>query len=208
MKKLSFGIHFWRKFRQEKSLESDSSYLSHSRSLRSLYYRYSAQNLGLVNSYSLDLGSGSNLRNPFGCDHVYGVDTVDDPLRHVIGADLAINPIPFESNSFDCITAYDFLEHIPRVIYAPERRLPFIELMNEIWRVLKPGGIFLSHTPIYPFASAFRDPTHVNILTVETFSLYFDDQTKWASIYGFTGAFKILDQTIKKPHLISVLKKV
>ena len=208
MKKLSFGVQFWRKFRQDKSLESDSSYLSHSRSLRALYDSFSAKNLGLVNSSSLDLGSGSNLRNPFRCDYVYGVDTVGDPERNVIGADLVINPIPFKSNSLDYITAYDFLEHIPRLIYKPERRLPFIELMNEIWRVLKPGGIFLSHTPIYPYASAFRDPTHVNILTVETFSLYFDDQIKWGSIYGFTGAFEILHQTIKKPHLISVLKKV
>jgi SAM-dependent methyltransferase len=208
MNKNIFSVQFWRRLSQEKSLESDSYYLSHSRSLRRLYERYGASQLGLVDSISLDLGCGGNLRNPFGCDKVYGVDTKDDASRDVMGADLVTGPIPFPSSSFDYVTAYDFLEHIPRIIYAPDRRLPFIELMNEVWRVLKPGGIFLSHTPIYPYASVFRDPTHVNIMTVETFSLYFDDQMKWGSTYGFIGAFEILDQTIKKPHLISVLKKV
>jgi len=202
------GINFWRNFWQDKKLKVDATYLSHTRSLSSIYEMHCAERLGLRDSISLDIGSGNNLRNPFGCDEVYGLDVIANPLKNIVAADLVVEPIPFEDNYLDYISAYDFLEHIPRLIYLPQRRLPFIELMNEIWRTLKPGGIFFSHTPIYPYASAFRDPTHVNILTVETFPLYFDDKNKWGSIYGFSGQFKILKQTIKEPHLISLLQKV
>lgn len=45
--------------------------------------------------------------------------------------------------------------------------------MNEVHRVLKPNGIFLHQTPAYPSTVAFRDPTHVNIITEETIPHYF-----------------------------------
>jgi SAM-dependent methyltransferase len=108
---------------------------------------------------------------------------------------------------FDYITAYDFIEHVPRVLYLPNRRFPFIELMNEIYRALKPGGIFLSRTPFYPLSSAFTDPTHVNTITADTFSRYFDDQYQWARMYGFRGAFRVEFQGIHDTHLVTILRK-
>lgn len=157
---------------------------------------------------SLDLGCGVKPRNLFRSEASFGLDVRDDLALGIKSADLVLEPIPFEDQFFDYVTAYDFLEHIPRVVYLPERKLPFVELMNEIYRVLKPGGIFLSTTPIYPYGAAFRDPTHINILTDETFSLYFDDQHRWAKIYGFRGTFKVLEQVRIEPSLVAVLQKV
>jgi len=51
--------------------------------------------------------------------------------------------------------------------------------MNECYRVLKKDGVFLSMTPIYPYLGAFQDPTHVNIITVDTFTNYFSNQKFW-----------------------------
>jgi glycosyltransferase involved in cell wall biosynthesis len=157
---------------------------------------------------TLDLGCGDKPRNPFLADQLYGVDVRSNLAGNIRSADLAIEPIPFDDESFDYLTAYDFIEHIPRVIYAPERRNAFVELMNEVHRVLRPGGIFMSHTPAYPHAVAFRDPTHVNIITEETFRLYFDDELRWASIYGFKGAFRMLRNEWWGPHLVAVMQKV
>jgi SAM-dependent methyltransferase len=92
--------------------------------------------------------------------------------------DLAIESIPFPSEYFDYVSAYDFIEHVPRIIYNPTRRFCFIELMNEIYRVLKMGGTFASFTPAFPKEAAFIDPTHVNIITENTFPLYFDNKNR------------------------------
>ena len=177
------------------------------KSIDPIYEKYKALRSN-ENTQSLDLGCGVKPRNPFDAKSSFGLDVRDDLAMGIKSADLVLGPIPFEDQSFDFVTAYDFLEHIPRVVYLPERRLPFVNLMNEIYRVLKPGGIFLSSTPIYPYGAAFRDPTHINILTDETFSLYFDDQYRWAQMYGFSGAFKVLEQVSIQPSLVAVLQKV
>lgn len=159
-------------------------------------------------SKSLDLGCGLQPKNPFNAQEVYGVDVRDDAEAHIVKADLVVEPIPFPDNSFEYVTAHDFLEHIPRLIYAPQRRNAFVEVMNEIHRVLKPGGVFMSFTPAYPHAAVFRDPTHINFITEETFPLYFDNQLRWASVYGFEGSFEIISQEWRGPHLLSLLRKV
>lgn len=149
---------------------------------------------------SLDLGCGETIRNPYQANQVLGLDIGD--------ADLAIEPIPYPDDHFDYVTAYDFLEHIPRLLYVPQRRYPFVELMSEIYRVMKVGGKFLSSTPAFPHAPAFQDPTHVNIITPDTFAEYFDDQKTWAKQYGFKGAFHINEMRYHGPHLLCELQKV
>jgi SAM-dependent methyltransferase len=156
---------------------------------------------------TLDLGCGLNPKNPFHAEHAYGIDIRDNPSKHIKCADLTVEPIPFEDNAFDFITAFDIIEHIPRVIYLPSRRFPLVELMNEVWRTLKPNGYFLSHTPVYPYSAIFGDPTHVSVLTHETFTGYFDDVKRGADMYGFKGSFKVVSQHIIIPHLVSVLQK-
>jgi SAM-dependent methyltransferase len=159
-------------------------------------------------SKSLDLGCGHNPKNFFNAEEVFGIDIREDLDANIYRADLVVDPIPFPSESFDYVTAYDFLEHVPRIIYAPNRRNAFVEVMNEVWRVLKVGGQFFSFTPAFPNAPAFRDPTHVNIITDETFTLYFDDKTCAAAMYGFKGAFNVTHQQWVGPHLVSIMTKV
>jgi SAM-dependent methyltransferase len=147
---------------------------------------------------SLDLGCGLIPKNPFHAENAYGIDIRDNPSEHIKCADLTVEPIPFEDNSFDFITAFDIIEHIPKVIYLPHRRFPFVELMNEIWRTLKPNGYFLSHTPVYPYSAIFGDPTHVSVITHETFPGYFDDVSRNAEMYGYKGYFKYSKERISE----------
>jgi SAM-dependent methyltransferase len=172
-----------------------------------IYPKYSASILGLSNSKTLDLGCGGTPRNPFQAENFYGVDLFEQSAENISVADLTISPMPFGENTFDYITAYDFIEHIPRILYSPSRSFPFINLMNEIFRCLKPGGYFFSHTPAYPYSPLFRDPTHVNYITEETFSTYFDNVSNYAKIYGFTGRFEIVEQGWSGYTLITLMKK-
>ncbi len=162
---------------------------------------------------SLDLGCGAKPKNIFSATNVYGIDVRDDVDNNILRADLAIEPIPFPDGEFDYVTAFDFLEHIPPLLYVPHRTYPFIQLMNEIWRVLKSGGIFYSFTPAVPGQSpyemsVFRDPTHVNFITEDTFPLYFDNTNMLAKMYGFVGKFEIISQEWRGGHLITICRKV
>ena len=155
-------------------------------------------------SKHLDLGCGRVPRNPYGRDSLYGVDLGAEPGAfggQVLSANLALQPIPFEDNSFDSVSAYDFLEHVPRVLPTPDgqhTRFPFIELMNEVWRVLKPGALFYASTPVYPHPAAFQDPTHVNFLTAES-HLYFTRPQRLAAMYGFRGDFEVRRVQLARP---------
>jgi SAM-dependent methyltransferase len=66
--------------------------------------------------------------------------------------------------------------------------------MNEVWRVLKPDGIFLAHTPHYEHIEAFSDPTHVNFITRKTIDYFTIHAEPLGRIYGFTGTFELLNQ--------------
>jgi SAM-dependent methyltransferase len=163
----------------------------------------------MADTKSLDLGCGTRPHNPFEAKQLYGVDVrnVRNAEMTVKAADLTLEPIPYPASMFDYVTAFDFIEHVPRIVYAPKCRFAFVELMNEIWRVLKPGGILVSHTPAYPSPEAFQDPTHVNIITENTFPCYFSNDL-WAKMYGFKGRFDVESQDWDGPHLHTVMRAV
>ena len=145
----------------------------------------------------LDLGCGATPRNPYGCDEAHGVDVAAaqgmDP-RLFRRANLSVEPIPHADSSFDAVSAFDFLEHVPRVLASADgrgTRFPFVELMSEIHRVLKPGGRFYAVTPAFPRPEAFHDPTHVNFITDGTWA-YFCGAEPAARMYGYTGSFERL----------------
>lgn len=142
----------------------------------------------------LDLGCGGTPRNPYQRDELHGIDIAPPAQRgacEIRRANLALEPIPYADDSFDSLSAYDFFEHVPRVLPTADgraTRFPFVELMNEAWRVLKPGGLLYASTPCYPYPEAFQDPTHVNFVTEGTHEYFTQPQLK-ARMYGFTGTF-------------------
>jgi len=149
----------------------------------------------MSNTKHLDMGCGAYPRNPYGQSELYGIDmgkyATNENIRQ---ANLAIDKIPFEDNFFDSVSAFDVLEHIPRqaIDYSrKETRFPFIELMQEVWRVSKPGGRLYALTPAYPAPEAFQDPTHVNFITAMTHT-YFCGDDPHAARYGFTGRFEAI----------------
>lgn len=145
----------------------------------------------------LDLGCGEKPFNPYHHQTVTGVDLYkSDKLPVDVefkSANLSIEKIPFADNSFDSISAFDLIEHIPRVLQNTQNQtyFPFIDLMSEIFRVLKPDGRFYALTPAYPCGEAFQDPTHVNIITNKTHR-YFSGDAPYARLYGFVGDFEVI----------------
>lgn len=164
-------------------------------------------------SVSVDLGSGLHPKNPFNATSVLGVDLRAEASSNILAADLCFGGIPLEDSAVDFVTAFDFIEHVPRVVRVESRTVyPFIQLMNEIYRVLKPHGLFLSSTPAYPSKQAFQDPTHVNMITEDTFPLYFCSRSHsqgdlMARMYGFDGDFQVVDQAwVHDAWLVTIMQ--
>lgn len=88
--------------------------------------------------------------------------------------------LPFDDESVDEVTAIDFLEHVPIGKVIP--------LIEEIYRVLKPGGNFVSLTPSTDGRGAFQDPTHQSFWNLNSWLYYMDDA--YRALYGTKAKFK------------------
>ncbi len=92
----------------------------------------------------LDIGCGCNkTADAIGLDHHPGSDA--DVL-----ADFEQGFFPFADASFDRVICSHVIEHV---------RSP-VRLMEECWRVLRPGGTLLVKTPHYTHWTSWGDPTH------------------------------------------------
>jgi SAM-dependent methyltransferase len=104
----------------------------------------------------LDLGCGQIPRNPYNRPELFGIDVRALPPQPGVDlyvANLSLEPIPFPDNYFASVSAFDYLEHVPRLLLTPDGAdtiFPFVRLMSEIWRVLAPRGRFYALTPAYP----------------------------------------------------------
>jgi hypothetical protein len=147
---------------------------------------------------AIDLGSSTTPCNPLGAKLLYGVDIVTADNPSVLQCDFFREHIPFGDQTVSIVTAFDFIEHVPRVqVLENGTKFPFMSLIDDIWRILEPHGFFLQVSPAYPFKEVFQDPTHVNILTEETFPNYFCgyvSRLPWAHAYGYRGNFTLVAQ--------------
>jgi ubiquinone/menaquinone biosynthesis C-methylase UbiE len=85
--------------------------------------------------------------------------------------------IPAKDDSVDAVRASHVMEHIP----AGQVR---IDVMNEVWRVLKPNGTFEIIVPFFTGSwHAIADPTHVSFWVTESFH-YFDGLFAANAEYG------------------------
>jgi len=119
-----------------------------------------------------------------GCSdaHLAGYVNVDicEPADQIV--DLS-KPWPWEDGSVDEIVAHDIIEHLPNKIYT----------MNELWRVLKPGGVARIKVPTTDGAGAWSDPTHISHWNRPSFWYYTDGDAhreRFGKAYGVEARFR------------------
>lgn len=112
----------------------------------------------------IDIGCGENKQAP---------DWVGIDYRPMPGVDIVQNleqfPWPIPSEVGLCALSSHVVEHID-----PHGGV-FIDFMNEVWRILRPGAEFFIATPYAGSPGYWRDPTHCNPCTEETWT-YFDPE--------------------------------
>ena len=94
----------------------------------------------------LNLGCGkTRIPGSMGVDRVKIENYVD------IVHDLDVLPYPFEDNSIDEIHMYHVFEHL----HEPLKKI------EDLYRILKPGGIIYMRVPHFSSMGAFTDITHI-----------------------------------------------
>lgn len=134
-----------------------------------------------------------------GCADGYGTQYLADYTHSTVGVDYSektveqarqqhaakknlsfksssVPPLPLESNTYDVITAFQFIEHIH----------PRKEFLKEVYRCLKPGGVFLCSTPNAKMSIA-RNPFHVFEYTFDEMKVEMDAVFDLAEIKGVQG---------------------
>jgi len=141
----------------------------------------------------LDIGGGNNPNPGF-----VNIDILPLPKVDIVW-DLEVTPWPLPDESVITATASHVLEHI-----NPHKGV-FINVMNEIWRVLKPEGQFAFVVPHGESPGYIQDPTHCNQIN-ETTMHYFDPLSQ-TNLYQFyrPKPWKIIQQVFNPAGNLEVL---
>ncbi len=139
-----------------------------------------------------------------GCGHGYGTAEMAKHAADIIGVDYSqstvdannsryaktfsnlrfiqnkVPPLNFPDESFDVVTSFQFIEHL-------HERFAFIQ---EAYRVLKTGGIFLLSTPNAKQSLA-RNPFHIHEYTFEEMQFEIGQVFKSFELFGLVGNEKV-----------------
>lgn len=137
----------------------------------------------------LEIGTGTG----------YGVETIAPHVRRYVTVDkhrpaslpelpgveflhAVVPPLPFPDASFDCVVSFQVIEHI-RDDDA---------FVQEVRRVLRPGGRFIVSTPNRPM-SLTRNPWHVREYTAEEFGRLLGRSFEEVEALGVAGNKRVMD---------------
>jgi len=108
--------------------------------------------------------------------------------------------LPFPNNSIKSVITHHCMEHLGD---------GFIPLMDDVYRVLEPGGIFRIIVPLYPSRAAYESQDHKRFFGINSFEDYCGDDmgNHWHESFAtpFTDArFKLTAKDYTPAQTISV----
>ena len=117
----------------------------------------------------LNLGCGKKK-----VDGAIGIDFNPDSAADIVH-DLNVFPWPLESDSFDRVVCRHVLEHLDDTI----------QVMSEIYRICKNGGIVDIVSPHFSSARTWDCPTHKHGFTLKTFGFFGKNHAYWNGKFNF-----------------------
>jgi len=137
----------------------------------------------------LELGCGSRKKQ----SNAIGIDLLDSPCVDVVGDVFEVLSC-FDKNSVDAVYSYHFAEHIPDLY----------ELMENLERVVKPGGIVEVVVPHFSNPYFYSDPTHKTSFGLYTFCYLVRDSPFQRQVPTYNKYFKFsvenIDLIFKSPR--------
>ena len=172
-----YRVHPDNTFQEKAQKIADQSWDNYYRHIHDVLLRWCVDNDFYRPLLALDLGGRFD---PVGkmmavdkyqpCDIQLDADTLSPFGWHLIDTD-----------SVGYIRAYDFIEHIKDPV----------QLMNEFYRILAPGGWVRIAVPSTDGRGAFQDPTHVSFWNLNSFWYYTNPNYAKYIQPGFNGKFQV-----------------
>jgi ubiquinone/menaquinone biosynthesis C-methylase UbiE len=149
--------------------------------------------IGARGQVKLDLGCGPNKHKGYiGLDAVKlkGVDIVADINKK----------LPFQDNTFDEVLARCVLEHVDDIFFT----------MEEIHRILKPGGKIVAFVPYWNSYYTYADLQHKRGYVENSFDCFTEDGAReYSGLNYYTKArFKMEFMDVEGGRLLWLLKKI
>jgi len=121
-----------------------------------------------------------------GCGHIIKEGWVNHDLATLTGVDVVHDltkfPWPWSDDTFEEVHMDNVLEHLPETTRT----------MEELWRIMQPGGKLFIGVPYWNSFEAWGDPTHEKLFSEEKFEFY--DPNTWRGkdrAYYSKAKFKI-----------------
>ncbi len=134
----------------------------------------------------LDLGCGKRKH-----EGAVGIDCEKDSAADVIH-DLNKFPYPFKDNTFDLIYCFDILEHLDDII----------KVMEELYRISKPGAKIIIGTPHFSSHNTYTDLTHKRAFAVRSFDFFTNEESSIIKYSHQKAQFRIIKKRIKPNRFI------
>lgn len=133
----------------------------------------------------LDIGCGHEKIKPKKSEKVIGIDVFKDR-----GVDIVHNlekPLPFPDDYADRVYSNHTFEHVQNTK----------QLVEECWRIIKPGGEIYIRVPHYSSTGMYTDLTHKTFFSSRSLDYYIDG-TYLSTMSGYNSRvrFKIIKKRI------------
>lgn len=130
---------------------------------------YLAERRAVRQPVIIDLGCGGRkIEGALGVDRapLSGVDLVHD---------LSVRPYPLPEGAADVIVLHHVLEHFADPL----------PVMEEVWRIARPGAVVRIRTPHYSGRYAWNDPTHRRAFSSESFRYFGENEYSYCTAARF-----------------------
>lgn len=146
----------------------------------------------------LDLACGQSVHPGYvGVDIWPGAD-----IQH----DLSVFPWPWDDSTIEQAICLHYVEHV----------VDLIGFMNELWRIMRPGGEVLIQHPYAHSNRAWQDPTHVRALNEDSWRYYNAEERKLLGVdhYPIVANFElgridfVVSPLVKNPSMNDIRHKL
>lgn len=156
--------------------------IDETRSFGSIWKTITTANIDSVDR--LRLGAGHNTNHYDECWDKRDLPGIDRVVN------LTNTPWPEYKDTFNVITAFDVLEHLPP---SGEEKDYLVAAMEECHRLLKKGGYLAIQCPVPNGKNHYADPTHYRGITPSTLHHFCPERAAYERSFNTSAQFEMVD---------------